>query len=82
MHVDEACALLLEACDLIERHAGAAVRDDALLHEVTILRERLLDAGGCDDPDVAGDVDGVLAQLQDLQAHLAHPARRGRAHAA
>ncbi len=82
MHADTTCGLVLDACDLVERHATTAHRDDALLHEVALLRAALCDAGTCEDDMVAGDVSDAICALDALAARLEALPDRGPQHLA
>jgi hypothetical protein len=74
MGTTEICMLVLEACDLVERHGAESVADAAVEHairETELLRAELCAAlGGCDDDGVASDVHGAVAELDSLLARL------------
>jgi hypothetical protein len=73
MGTNEICALVLEACDLVERYGSAAVADERTAratHEAQLLRAELCGAVAACDDDVASDVHGAVAELDELLAHL------------
>jgi hypothetical protein len=73
MGTNEICALVLEACDLVERHGSTGTADalaERALSDAELLRAELRAALPVCADDVAADVHGAVAELDELLAHL------------
>ncbi len=65
------CALVLEACDLLERSRHPGLAEEVLAEEALCLREELCAAlADCTDDDEAADGLAALAELDGVVARL------------